>query len=248
MDASICVIPPNEGHVRLGEYRHVLYDDKQYAAVCGEPVLSTDPIHFQFDGDENAGRTIVLAHGAGAAMDSPFMNEMAGELAKSGLRVARFEFPYMAKRRIDGKKRGPDRAPVLIEYYGEVVRALGGPEKLIIGGKSMGGRIASMVADDLGVAGLVCLGYPFHPPGKPENLRTEHLKTLKTPSLICHGTRDPFGSPDEIAGYGLSDRIALHWVEDGEHDFKPRKSSGRTQSQNIADAATTISRFAKMPG
>ncbi|KJE35485.1 alpha/beta hydrolase [Thalassospira sp. HJ] len=200
---------------------------------------------FQFDGDDKADHTIVLAHGAGAAMDSPFMNEMVGELAKAGLRVARFEFPYMAKRRIDGKKRGPDRAPVLIEYYGEVVRQLGGPEKLIIGGKSMGGRIASMVADDLGVAGLVCLGYPFHPPGKPENLRTDHLKSLKTPSLICHGTRDPFGKPDEIAGYELSDRITLHWVEDGEHDFKPRKSSGRTQSQDIADAAAAISLFAK---
>jgi predicted alpha/beta-hydrolase family hydrolase len=207
-------------------------------------VVNADPIHFQFDGDEKADLTIALAHGAGAAMDSPFMNEMAGELAKAGLRVARFEFPYMAKRRIDGKKRGPDRAQVLIEYYGDVVRQLDRAEKLIIGGKSMGGRIASMVADDLGVAGLVCLGYPFHPPGKPEKLRTEHLKTLRTPTLICHGTRDPFGKPDEIARYDLSACIRLHWVEDGEHDFKPRKSSGRTQSQNIANAATTIAQFA----
>lgn len=207
--------------------------------------MSTDPIDFQFDGDESAKQTIVLAHGAGAPMDSPFMNDMASELARHGLRVARFEFPYMAKRRIDGKKRGPDRAPVLTGFYGDVVRQLGEPEKLVIGGKSMGGRIASMVADDLGVGGLVCLGYPFHPPGKPENLRTEHLKALRTPALICHGTRDPFGRPDEIAGYQLSDRIGLHWVEDGEHDFKPRKSSGRTQNQNIVDAAAAISGFAQ---
>jgi uncharacterized protein len=207
--------------------------------------VSTDPIDFQFDGDESARQTIVLAHGAGAPMDSPFMNDMASELARHGLRVARFEFPYMAKRRIDGKKRGPDRAPVLTGFYADVVRQLGEPEKLVIGGKSMGGRIASMVADDLGVGGLVCLGYPFHPPGKPENLRTEHLKVLRTPALICHGTRDPFGRPDEIAGYQLSDRIGLHWVEDGEHDFKPRKSSGRTQNQNIVDAATAISGFAQ---
>jgi hypothetical protein len=207
--------------------------------------VSTDPIDFQFDGDESARQTIVLAHGAGAPMDSPFMNDMASELARHGLRVARFEFPYMAKRRIDGKKRGPDRAPVLTAFYANVVRQLGEPEKLVIGGKSMGGRIASMVADDLGVGGLVCLGYPFHPPGKPENLRTEHLKALRTPALICHGTRDPFGRPDEIAGYGLSDRIALHWVDDGEHDFKPRKSSGRTQNQNIVDAAAAISGFAQ---
>ena len=210
--------------------------------------MSNDPISFQFDGDENAAHTIVLAHGAGAAMDSPFMNDMVRQLAKAGLRVVRFEFPYMAKCRRDGKKRGPDRAPVLIAFYGEVVRQLGRPEKLIIGGKSMGGRIASMVADDLGVAGLVCLGYPFHPPGKPENLRTEHLKTLNTPTLICHGTRDPFGTPDEIAGYGLSEAIAMHWVADGDHDFDARKKSGHTQEGNIIDAAAAIAVFAKNKG
>ncbi|MEQ9348539.1 MAG: alpha/beta hydrolase [Thalassospira sp.] len=208
--------------------------------------MTNDQIEFLFDGDESAKLTIVLAHGAGAPMDSPFMNEMAGAIADNGWRVARFEFPYMAKRRIDGKKRGPDRGPVLLDFFGEVVRQLGDPEHLIIGGKSMGGRMASMVADNLGVAGLVCLGYPFHPPGKPEKLRTDHLLGLKTPLLICHGTRDPFGKPDEVAGYGLSDAIKLHWVEDGEHDFKPRKSSGRTQSQNITDAAKAISDFANV--
>jgi len=211
---------------------------------CDQTQTET-PIPFLFDGNEKAGLTIALAHGAGAPMDSPFMNEMAGALAAGGLRVARFEFPYMAKRRVDGKKRGPDRAAVLLPFLGEVVRQLGGPENLILGGKSMGGRMASMVADDLGVAGLVCLGYPFHPPGKPENLRTEHLASLGTPALICHGTRDPFGKPDEIAGYDLSKTIGLHWVEDGEHDFKPRKSSGRTQSQNIIEAAGAISDFAR---
>lgn len=207
--------------------------------------MSNEQIDFLFDGDDSAKLTIVLAHGAGASMDSPFMTEMAKNLADLGWRVARFEFPYMAKRRVDGKKRGPDRAPVLLEFFGNVVDQLGDPKHLIIGGKSMGGRMASMVADELGVAGLVCLGYPFHPPGKRENLRTEHLVGLKTPALICHGTRDPFGKPDEVAGYGLSDAIKLHWVDDGEHDFKPRKSSGRTQSQNITDAAQAISDFAK---
>jgi uncharacterized protein len=123
---------------------------------------------FLFDGPKNADRTIVLAHGAGAPMDSDFMNVIASGLAKSGLRVARFEFPYMVKRREDGRRRPPDCAPVLLESYLQVVAELG-PENLIIGGKSMGGRIASMVAGAAGVAGLVCLGYPFHPPGKPEN-------------------------------------------------------------------------------
>lgn len=213
-----------------------------------EKSMTTEPVAFLFDGDEASKLTVVLAHGAGAPMDSPFMVAMAAEIAKLGLRVARFEFPYMAKRRVYGKKRGPDRAPVLVEYYGDVVRQLGDPAKLIIGGKSMGGRIASMVADDLGVAGLVCLGYPFHPPGKPENLRTEHLKGMKTPALICHGTRDPFGSPDEIAGYGLSDQIAMHWVADGNHDFAARKKSGHTQEGNIAEAAAAIAAFAKGKG
>lgn len=205
-------------------------------------------IDFIFDGPDDAKQTILLAHGAGAAMDSPFMNEMAAGLAACGYRVARFEFPYMAKRRGDGKKRGPDSAPVLIETYQQVVKQLGTPENLVIGGKSMGGRIASMVADDLGVRGVVCLGYPFHPPGKPENLRTAHLQKMKTPTLICHGTRDPFGSPDEVAGYGLSDAVSLHWVPDGDHDFDARKKSGHTQAANIAAAASAIDDFVKGTG
>ncbi|OSQ32182.1 alpha/beta family hydrolase [Thalassospira sp. MCCC 1A03138] len=205
-------------------------------------------IDFIFDGPDDFRLTIVLAHGAGAAMDSPFMDEMALGLAGRGYRVARFEFPYMAKRRVDGKKRGPDRAPVLIETYQQVVEQLGTPENLVIGGKSMGGRIASMVADDLGVRGVVCLGYPFHPPGKPENLRTAHLQKMKTPTLICHGTRDPFGSADEVAGYGLSDAVAVHWVSDGNHDFEARKKSGHTQEGNIAGAVAAIDDFVKTTG
>lgn len=205
-------------------------------------------IDFIFDGADDAKQTILLAHGAGPAMDSPFMNEVAAGLAAYGHRVARFEFPYMAKRRVDGKKRGPDRAPVLIETYQQVVEQLGMSEKLVIGGKSMGGRIASMAADDLGVRGVVCLGYPFHPPGKPENLRTAHLQTMKTPTLICHGTRDPFGSPDEVAGYGLSDAVAVHWVSDGNHDFEARKKSGHTQEGNIAGAVAAIDDFVKTTG
>lgn len=211
-----------------------------------EPVVRTDLLNFQFDGDETCDRTIVLAHGAGAAMDSPFMNEMAGELVKASLRVVRFEFPYMAKRRIDGKKRGPDRAPVLIATWQNVVdqiRTLNPQGKIVIGGKSMGGRIASMVADDLGVAGLVCLGYPFHPVGKPDKLRTDHLKGLVTPTLIAQGTRDPFGTQDEVAGFDLSGAISFYWVADGNHDFVPRKKSGETPQGNIAAAGKAIDGF-----
>ena len=197
---------------------------------------------FLFDGPENAEKTIVLAHGAGAAMDSEFMDFFAAGLAGEGLRVARFEFPYMIKRRADGKRRPPDRAPVLLETCLQVAADLG-PENLIIGGKSMGGRIASMVADEAGVAGLVCLGYPFHPPGKPEKLRTEHLEMLKTPALILQGERDPFGRREEVAGYRLSKSIAVEFLPDGDHDLKPRKASGRTRQQNWQAAIERIAGF-----
>ncbi|MCP4329361.1 MAG: alpha/beta hydrolase [Alphaproteobacteria bacterium] len=197
---------------------------------------------FVFDGPAGAGWTIALAHGAGAPMDSPFMEHVANRLAEAGLRVARFEFPYMAGRRRDGLRRGPDRAPVLIETWHSVIGALG-PQRLVIGGKSMGGRIASMVADSAGVSGLVCLGYPFHPPGKPERTRTDHLAALRTPALICQGERDPFGTPDEVAGYRLATSIRVFWLADGDHSFKPRKKSGRTEGQNWDDAAAAIRGF-----
>ena len=197
---------------------------------------------FLFNGPKNADKTVVLAHGAGAPMDSEFMEFFAAGLAKQGLRVARFEFPYMIKRREDGKRRPPDRAPVLLETYLNIAGELG-PENLIVGGKSMGGRIASMIADEAGVAGLVCLGYPFHPPGKPEKLRTEHLAELKTPSLILQGERDPFGKCDEVAGYALSKAIKVDFLPDGDHDLKPRKASGRTRAENWADVADRMAGF-----
>ena len=113
----------------------------------------------------------------------------------------------------------------------------------MIGGKSLGGRIASMAADEAGVAGLVCLGYPFHPPGKPERLRTKHLETLRTPTLIVQGTRDALGSREDVAGYRLSPSIRIAWIEDGDHSFKPRASSGRTEAQTLAEAIAHVQEF-----
>ena len=135
-----------------------------------------------FDGPEDAARTIVLTHGAGAGMETPFLTAFATGLASLGFRVARFEFPYMAESRRTGKKRPPDREPVLRETWLKIVQRLG-REKVIIGGKSMGGRIASLIADEAEVKALICLGYPFHPVGKTDRLRTEHLRTLQTPTL-----------------------------------------------------------------
>ena len=193
------------------------------------------------DGPKRASHSIVLAHGAGAAMDTPFMNFFAEGLAEHGLRVVRFEFPYMAKRRTTGKGGPPDREPVLRETWLKVIEKLG--DGLIIGGKSMGGRIASLVADEAGVAGLVCLGYPFHPVGKSDRLRVEHLQTIKTPTLILQGERDPFGNRDEVAGYKLSRAARVYWLKDGDHSFKPRKSSGRTERQNWEEAQQELLRF-----
>lgn len=197
-----------------------------------------------FDGPEDAATTVVLAHGAGAPMNTPWMNTVARGLASDSLRVARFEFPYMRARRETGRRGGaPDREPVLRDAWKEVTEKLGGGARVVIGGKSIGGRIASMVADEVGARGLVCLGYPFHPPGRPDKLRTKHLETLKTPALIVQGTRDAFGTAEDVAGYALSPVIRVHWIEDGDHSFKPRASSGRTEAQNMAEAITAVRQF-----
>lgn len=202
-----------------------------------------EPPDFLFDGPEDAAVTLVLAHGAGAPMNSTFMNVIARGVAEDGFRVARFEFPYMRERRPGGTRRAPDPGPVLKQAWLETIARLGGAPRLVIGGKSLGGRVASMVADETGVRGLVCLGYPFHPPGKPESLRTKHLENLHTPALFVQGTRDALGSRDDVAGYRLSASIRIAWIEDGDHSFKPRKTSGRTETQNLSDAILRVREF-----
>lgn len=195
------------------------------------------------NGAKNARITLILAHGAGAPMDHPFMNAIAEGVASKDLRVIRFEFPYMAARRSGGKRGAPDREPVLMRTWREVIARAGAPARIVIGGKSMGGRIASMVADEAGVAGLICLGYPFHPPGSAARLRTAHLEKLRTPALIVQGTRDTFGLPEEVAKYKLARTIRLAWIADGDHSFKPRAISGRTADQNMAEAIARMKDF-----
>ena len=196
------------------------------------------------DGPGDAARTLVLAHGAGGPMDSPFMNRVASGVAALGARVVRFEFPYMARRREGSGGRGaPDRPAVLEARWKEVVAELGGGPRVFIGGKSMGGRIASMVADEVSARGLVCLGYPFHPPGAPAKLRTAHLENLETPTLILQGSRDAFGSREEIPAYRVSPAVAVHYLEGGDHSFKPPARSGRTEAQNLSEAIAAIGEF-----
>ena len=199
---------------------------------------------FLFTGPADAENTLLLAHGAGAPMDSAWMNAVAEKLAGRGIRVVRFEFAYMAARR-SGQRKPPPRAEKVLGEYHEAVEALGPTKRLFIGGKSMGGRVASMAADRLHgkgrAAGLLCLGYPFHPPEKPAQLRTAHLMTLETPTLICQGTRDPFGTVDEVPGYGLPERIEILWLEDGDHDLKLRKSiSGFSAADHLATMARAV--------
>jgi len=203
------------------------------------------PTDFLFDGPEDARVTILLAHGAGAPMDSASLTAAAKALADAEFRVARFEFGYMAGRR-QGIRKPPPKAETVMPEYVAAIDDLGptnGP--LIIGGKSMGGRVASMIADAefaaKRVAGLVCLGYPFHPPGRPEQLRTKHLLGMHTPALIVQGTRDEFGNRYEVGDYGLSDEIELFWLEDGDHDLKPRKAiSGFTTAQHLKAMAEAV--------
>jgi predicted alpha/beta-hydrolase family hydrolase len=189
-------------------------------------------------------------------MDSPFMTTFAKGLAAqgesvSGLKVARFEFPYMQSQR-EGRKKPPDKEPVLLESWRNMITSVVETScprnQLLIGGKSLGGRMASLIADEQKVAGLICLGYPFHPPGKPQQLRIAHLQTLKTPALICQGTRDPFGKATEVASYNLSETIQIHWVEDGDHSFKPPRASGWTETKSWELAMTKIINFiGKLP-
>lgn len=204
-----------------------------------------DPVlHLVVDGPEDARCLLVLAHGAGQGPRSPFMEALTARLAAGGLRVLRFPFPYMARSEAEGRRRPPDPLPALLATWRRVLAAVAAePARVVIGGKSMGGRIASLLADEAGVAGLVCLGYPFHPPGKPPGGRIAHLAALRTPTLICQGERDPFGNRAEVAGYALAPTIQLAWMPDGEHSFRPRKGSGLTEADNLALAAGAVLAF-----
>ena len=195
------------------------------------------------DGEDNP-VTFVFAHGAGAGMDHEFMQSVAKGLAFKGIRVIRFNFPYMIKRAEDGKRRPPDRAPKLLEAYQEVIEQVDA-DKLVIGGKSMGGRMASHLSELDKVAAMACLGFPFHPPGKPEKYKGEHLAELAKPCLILQGERDTFGKREEFADFDLSDSIRVEFIPDGDHSFKPRKSSGYTEQQNIALTVEKLSAFIK---
>ena len=190
---------------------------------------------------------LLLAHGAGAPMDSPFMNLIADLLAARDITTLRFEFKYMASRRQGGTNRPPPKAETLLGEYRAAIASVTGTTPLYIGGKSMGGRVASMLADEAYAAGpikgAVCLGYPFHPPNTPATMRTAHLIELRCPTLIIQGERDPLGNRQEVEALAISSAIQVVWSPDGDHDLGPRGASGFTRKGNLAAAADAISQF-----
>ncbi len=206
-----------------------------------------------------SGPVYLFAHGAGADMTSEFMTQVAESLAANGIRVVRFNFPYMIKRLADGKRRPPDRGPKLLAAYEAVIRELNCP--VVIGGKSMGGRMSSMlladnakrdVKDRLPILGSACLGFPFHAPGKEPKDRLDHLAELTAPLLIVQGSRDTMGSKEEVQSYvkagWINGSIQLHWLEDGNHDLKPRKVSGFSHQQHIDTAIEQVTEFVNALG
>lgn len=204
-------------------------------------------------GEADFGAALLLAHGAGAPADSPFMEMMAESLADRGVSVVRFEFPYMQKRRDDGRKRPPDRADKLLACFGDQIERaramLPDHHSLFIGGKSMGGRMASILASDPewkgSFNGAVCFGYPFHPPGKLDKWRTGHFGSLWCPLSIQQGTRDPFGKPEELERVDIPPAVELNWLDGGNHDFLPPKKLGVSQKELIQQAASGAAAFMK---
>lgn len=198
------------------------------------------------EGAVDAPVRILLAHGAGAGMEHAFLAELSRLLAGPDIEVVRFNFPYMTRRARDGKRRPPDRQPVLLAHWREMVREFAHP-RLFLAGKSMGGRMAAEISDEIycemNAAGLLILGYPFHPPARPDRSRGEVLKQIKTPTLLLQGERDTFGSRVELADFPFSSAVSVHWLTDGDHGFKPRKSSGLCEQDNLQQAASRIRQF-----
>ena len=192
-----------------------------------------------FDGPPDAPVLVVLAHGAGAGMHSEFMDVAAAGLGDEDFRVCRFNFLYTEQHR-----KAPDRQPVLEDTYRAVLDAMRKTtETVVIGGKSLGGRIASMIAAAGAPAdGLVFLGYPLHPPGRPDRIRKAHLPDIKVPMLFVEGTRDPFCplATLERVRKELTAPNELVAIEDGDHSFKVRKSSGRSTNDAWAEVVAAV--------
>lgn len=187
---------------------------------------------------------VLFCHGAGAPMDSAFMNTMTELLCGYSLDVVRIEFPYMAERRQTGKRRPPNPMPQLLEFLAQQLRAWSAFDHLplFVAGKSMGGRVAAML-DLPEVRAVIALGYPLHPAGKPEKLRLEPLLVRRCPLLVVQGDRDLLGNRAEFEALALPESVVLHWLADGDHDLKPRVKSGLSHIDHMQRAAQLIANF-----
>lgn len=177
---------------------------------------------------------ILLTHGAGASCESSFMQQLVTALAATGIEVWCFNFPYMQQQLLTGKKALPDKMPVLLSCFTEHIKQSPADLPLFIAGKSMGGRVASMVKQPE-VKGIFAYGYPFHAPAK-QQWRTAHFTELNCPLFIFQGERDPFGKKQELTDKHWPS-VDIHYLTDADHDFVPLKKSGLTQSQLIRQAA-----------
>lgn len=212
-------------------------------------MLAEAKLNYLVNGKDNQ-FICVLAHGAGAPMDSEWMETFAKGLASHDIKVIRFEFPYMQERRLNGKKRPPNRQSELVECFNQVLTDLNEP--CVIAGKSMGGRMASILVSDgplNNVKGVLALGYPFHPQGKPEKLRIDHLPNVSVPMSIVQGTRDKLGDKETVEGLlskkAIPSDLDFLWLEDGDHDLKPRVKSGFTKDEHMQAAIEHSAEFIK---
>ncbi len=205
------------------------------------------------DGDR-ADTLAIFAHGAGANMSHEFMETMAQDLAGKGIQVLRFNFPYMQANLVDGKRRPPDRAPKLLAHFREQLELAYGafePKRIVLIGKSMGGRMASILSEDselmnrCRVSHLICLGYPFVPlkGGEP---RLEPLQLSSLPILVIQGERDKFGTQENIESWDMPESVQCRYLTDGDHSFKPRKVSGTSIEANMAQAVAYAVEFIKV--
>ncbi|MGY4877273.1 alpha/beta fold hydrolase [Vreelandella aquamarina] len=193
---------------------------------------------------------LLFAHGAGSGQDSFFMRQFATEVAEYGIQLMTLDFAYMRKMNIEERRRPPPKVERLVDelayWYGLIAAEKDSP--LWIGGKSMGGRVASMLAAQQHVAGVIITGYPFHPPRSPDRLRLAHWSAVSAPSLILQGERDPFGRPHEVETYVLPGNVQVEWLPSGDHDLKPLRSSGLDQCELIRQAAQEAARFMRVDG
>lgn len=194
---------------------------------------------------------LLLAHGAGAGHQSPFMRQYVTSLASRGVQVLCIDFPYMQQMLETGTRRPPPPIAQTLEQFSEWYALLSGlfTEPLWVGGKSMGGRVATLLASqptyEQALPGVIVAGYPFHPTKAPDKLRLDHWPGIECPLLVLQGERDPFGTRDEVESYQLPSNVQLGWLKDGDHDFKPRRISGFTQTVLIDEATQFAASFVR---